>query len=84
VTFPELIMMAETSTLKGRRFGNVILVASRRPVPVDEIAAEAGRAPYPYRVCAGARLAQLLAGVTPFTDAEAEESPAPAGLAFFG
>ena len=83
--FPELIMMAEASTLKGRRFGNVILIASGHPLPVDEIAAEAGRAPFPYRVCAGARLVQLLAGVRPFTDAEAEELPAPTdGLAFFG
>ena len=47
----------------------------RVPLPVTEIAAEAGRAPYPYRVLAGARLAQLLAGAAPFTDAEAEESP---------
>ena len=84
VNFPELIMMAESATLKGRRFGNVILVASGRPVPVEEIAAEAGRAPYPYRVCAGHRLVQLLAGATPFTDAESEESPSPtAGRAFF-
>jgi spermidine synthase len=83
--FPELVMMAEASTLKGRRFGNVILVASGQPLPVDQIAAEAGRAPYPYRVVTGGRLTQLLAGATPFTDAEGEESPAPpAGMAFFG
>jgi spermidine synthase len=83
--FSELVLLAEASTLKGRRFGNVILVGSAQPLPVETIAAEAGRAPYPYRVVTGARLAQLLAGATPFTDAESEESPAPpAGMAFFG
>ncbi len=83
--FPHLVLAAEASTLKGRRFGNVVLAASARPLPVTEIAAEAGRAPYPYRVLAGARLVQLLAGAAPFTDAESEESPAPpAGVAFFG
>jgi spermidine synthase len=74
---PELVLMAEASTLKGRRFGNVVLVGSQRPLPVEAIAAEAGRAAYPYRVLTGARLAQLLAGAAPFTDAEGEESPAP-------
>lgn len=83
--FPQLVLAAESSTLKGRRFGNVIMAASGHALPVAEIAAEAGRAPYPYRVLTGARLTQLLAGVAPFTDAEAEESPAPpAGLAHFG
>ena len=83
--FSELVLLAEASTLKGRRFGNVVLVGSAQPLPIDTIAAEAGRAPYPYRVVTGARLAQLLAGATPFTDAESEESPAPpAGMAFFG
>ena len=82
--FPHLVLAAEASTLKGRRFGNVILAASAHPLPVTEIAAEAGRAPYPYRVLAGARLGQVLAGVPPFTDAESEESPSPpAGMAHF-
>lgn len=83
--FGELVLMAEASTLKGRRFGNVILAGSSTPLPVAELAEAAGRAAYPYRLLTGARLAQLLAGVAPFTDAESEESPAPpAGMAFFG
>ena len=83
--FAQLVLMAEASTLKGRRFGNVVLVGSDSPLPVETIAAEAGRASYPYRVVTGDRLTQLLGGATPFTDAEGEESPAPpAGLAFFG
>ena len=62
-----------------------MVAASAHLLPVTEIAAVAGRAPYPYRVLAGARLAQLLAGAAPFTDAEAEESPLPPhGLTHFG
>ncbi|HLL63862.1 MAG TPA: fused MFS/spermidine synthase [Propionibacteriaceae bacterium] len=83
--FARLVLMAEASTLKGRRFGNVVLVGSDAALPVDPIAAEAGRAAYPYRVVTGDRLTQLLGGVAPFTDAEGEESPAPPhGLMHFG
>jgi spermidine synthase len=82
--FPELLLMAEASTLKGRRFGNVVLAGSAHPLPVEAIATEAGRAAYPYRVLTGDRLTQLIAGAPPFTDAEGEESPAPpAGMTFF-
>ncbi len=76
-TFPATLLMAESSTLKGRRFGNVILVGSARPLPATEIAARAGRAAFPYRVLHGPRLTQLLAGARPFTDNDAEASPAP-------
>ena len=59
--------------------------AADDPLPVEPIAAEAGRAPYPYRVVTGAALTQLLGGAAPFTDAEGEESPAPPnGLLHFG
>jgi hypothetical protein len=75
--FPYRLLMAESSTLKGRRFGNVILVGSDRSLATEEITAAAGRVLYPYRVLSGARLGQLLAEAVPFTDADAEESPQP-------
>ena len=77
--FTHRLLLAESSTLKGRRFGNVILVGSGGPLATEEIAAAAGRVLYPYRVLAGARLAQVLADATPFTDRDAEESPSPPG-----
>ena len=61
--FPYRLLCAEAATLKGRRFGNVILVGSARPLPVETIADQAGRSAFPYRVLAEARLAQLLRGV---------------------
>lgn len=82
--FPNRLLLAESSTLKGRRFGNVLLVGSGRPLATDAIAAAAGRQLYPYRVLADARLTQLLSGAVPFTDREAEESPLPPhGMSYF-
>jgi len=73
-------LCAEPSTLKGRRFGNVVLVATDRPADVSlwtTLADRAGRPPFPYRVLHGARLDQLVGGARPFTDEDAEPSPPP-------
>ena len=75
--FPYTLLCAESSTLKGRRFGNVIIVGSAAPLPYAAIAERAGRSPFPYRVLRGARLSQLLADSVPFGDEDAEESPEP-------
>ena len=52
-----------------------MVLASARPLPVTEIAAEAGRAPYPLPG-PGRRASSLLAKAGAFTDAESEESQA--------
>lgn len=73
-------LCAEPSTLKGRRFGNVVLVATDRPLGVAAwatLADRAGRPPFPYRVLHGARLDQLIGGARPYTDEDAEPSPPP-------
>jgi spermidine synthase len=76
-SFPYAVLCAEPATLKGRRFGNVIIAGSAQPLPVAEIAQRAGSGAYPYRVLQGARVAQLVAGSVPFTDADGEWSPDP-------
>jgi hypothetical protein len=82
--FPEMLLCAEPSTLKGRRFGNVILVGSAVSLDTAAIAARAGTAPFPYRVLHGARLAQLVASARPFTEDDREPSPPPPrGLTHF-
>jgi hypothetical protein len=75
--FPHRLLIAEAATLKGRRFGNVILVGSAQPLPAEVLARKAGQCAYPYRVLHEDRLSQLLRGVPPFTDADAEPSPEP-------
>ena len=77
LAFPHLLLCAEASTLKGRRFGNVIIAGCATPLPYAAIAERAGRPPFPYRVLHGARLRQLLADSVPFSDEDAEESPEP-------
>ena len=77
ITFPHLLLCVEPATLKGRRFGNVIIVGAAMPLPYADIAQRVGRSPFPYRVLRGARLRQLLADSVAFTDADAEESPEP-------
>ena len=82
--FAWVAFCAEPATLKGRRFGNVVLVGSDRPLPLTAIAGRAGTAPYPYRVLHGDRLAQLVAGAAPFTEADHQPSPAPPQDMIFG
>ena len=77
LAFPHVLLCAEPSTLKGRRFGNVIIAGGATPLPYAGIADRAGRPPFPYRVLHGARLNHLLAGSTPFSEEDAEESPEP-------
>ena len=74
-SFPNVVFCTEPSTLKGRRFGNVIIAGSTGPLPYPAIAERAGRGPFPYRVLHGARLDQLRAGAKPFSDADPESSP---------
>jgi hypothetical protein len=84
LAFPHVLFCAEPSTLRGRRFGNVIIAGGALPLPYPAIADRAGRPPFPYRVLHGARLNHLLAGSTPFSNKDAEESPEPGeGLKHF-
>jgi hypothetical protein len=84
LSFPQVVMSAEPSTLKGRRFGNVLVLGSRAALPTLELARKAGSGPFPYRVLHGARLAQVVGGGSPFTDADAAMSPEPPrGLSHF-
>jgi spermidine synthase len=77
LAFPHVLLCTESSTLKGRRFGNVIIAGGATPLPYAAIAERAGRPPFPYRVVHGARLHQLFADSTPFSDDDAEQSPEP-------
>ncbi|GAB3707727.1 spermidine synthase [Mariniluteicoccus flavus] len=82
--FGEAVMSAEPSTLKGRRFGNVLLLGSASPLPTDRLARRAAGSAFPYRVVFGDHLARFLGAAAPYTDDDAERSPEPpGGRAFF-
>jgi spermidine synthase len=75
--FRHLAVMAEPAIWRGRRFGNLVLVGSAQPLPVDALARRCAGDPAPARVTAGAPLARFVAGAVPVTDATAQDSPAP-------
>lgn len=74
---PQLAVLGTHDVLKGRRFGNRVLVASGAPYDAAELRRAASRCPFPTGVRAGAELAGWLRGATPFTATDAVASPAP-------
>ncbi|MYU22190.1 fused MFS/spermidine synthase [Streptomyces sp. SID8352] len=75
--FPELALIADPAVLRGRRFGNAVLVAGHRPLPVAELTRRAACDPHPGRVEHGRALTDFTGGAAPVTDASAVDSPAP-------
>jgi spermidine synthase len=80
--FPHALLITEPSVLRGRRFGNLVLAASREPLPVEQLARSCAADPFPARVTAGQQLEDWIAGAAPVTDATAVPSPAPPPGAF--
>ena len=72
---PEVTLVATTEVLKGRRFGNTILVGSRRPVDTDEIARQVRRWPFPSGVLGARELTRRFSGSRSLTDADPAPSP---------
>jgi spermidine synthase len=75
--FAELALIADPAVLRGRRFGNAVLVASDRPLPLAELTRRAASDPQPARVEHGRALTDFTGGAAPVTDATATASPAP-------
>ncbi|MFC1418857.1 spermidine synthase [Streptacidiphilus cavernicola] len=80
--FPEVCAVAEPSVLRGRRYGNLVLLAGRSPFPVAELARRTAADAFPARVVHGDRLDLLVGRARPVTDATAAPSPAPPDGAF--
>ncbi|HEU5006734.1 MAG TPA: fused MFS/spermidine synthase [Jatrophihabitantaceae bacterium] len=74
---PDVLLRADASVLKGRRFGNVVLAASRAELPVDRITRAAAAAMFPQRVVHGTELADMVGGAAVLTDADGLRSPQP-------
>ncbi|WP_314173638.1 spermidine synthase [Streptomyces winkii] len=80
--FAHACLVAEPSVLRGRRFGNIVLVASHEPFPVDALARRAASDVFPARVEHGAALERLTGGAAPVGDGDAAPSPEPPDGAF--
>jgi SAM-dependent methyltransferase len=74
---PTALLRADPAVLKRRRFGNIVLAASRGELPVQEVLRVAAGAMFPYRVLTGRELTDFVAGAAPLTDADSMRSPAP-------
>ena len=77
--FPEVLLTAEPATLRAKRLGNLVVVGSRAAVPFAELRRRSASTAAPYRVLDSAAVSDSFGGGTPFTDADAEPSPAPSG-----
>jgi spermidine synthase len=77
--FTTMLMSAEPATLKGRRFGNVLVCASRSPLPHQELAQKAARSAFPYKVLTDQMVRRAFAASEPFADGDTAMSPEPPG-----
>ncbi|GAA3559045.1 fused MFS/spermidine synthase [Amycolatopsis ultiminotia] len=75
--FPHVALLAEPGVLRGRRFGNLVLAASRTGLPDAELARRAASSAYPARYVHDDELRRLRGKAEPLTDADAMPSPAP-------
>ena len=80
--FEELALIAEPGVLRGRRFGNAVLVAAHRPLDTAALARRTAADAFPARVEHGAALRRFVAGAAPVGDEDAVPSPEPPGGSF--
>ncbi|THG30230.1 spermidine synthase [Naasia lichenicola] len=74
---PEVAALAETQILKGRRFGNLVLIGSKAPLPLGWLPRLLAAGPHPAKAVAGRELREFIAGAPVVTDATAVPSPPP-------
>jgi spermidine synthase len=79
----EVALVAAPEVLRGRRFGNVLLVAGAAPLPVDELRRRVAGDPFPARVVAGPAVRRFAGAAPVVADGTAAPSPLPPP-GFFG
>src|SRR5690606_23635811 len=57
----EVIVIAESQILNGRRYGNLVLVGSRTPLPLDWLPRLVAAGPHPARVVSGRQVREFIA-----------------------
>jgi spermidine synthase len=81
--FAQVALVVATDVLHGRRFGNLVLVAGHRELPVAELVRRVSADPFPARVLAAAEITRFARGAVAPTDRAAVPSPVPPP-GFFG
>ncbi|QEV22099.1 spermidine synthase [Streptomyces alboniger] len=80
--FEELALIAEPAVLRGRRFGNAVLIASHAPIDIAALARRTACDAFPARVEHGEPLRRLIGDAKAVRDEDAVPSPEPPGGAF--
>src|SRR4051812_36366852 len=75
--FAHVCLIAEPGTFRGRRFGNLVAVASDAPLPVAALVRRCAGDPMPSRVVADEELDRFTGDARAVTDAAAQPSPEP-------
>lgn len=71
----QVAAVAMRDVVKGRRYGNVVLVGARGPVDVDEIRRQVARWPFPSGVLPHAELRRRGGGAAPIRDGDGTAPP---------
>jgi spermidine synthase len=79
---PEIAVLAEVQVLKGRRFGNLVMAASARPLPVEWLPRLMAAGPHPAKVAHGDEVERFVADARPAIDGDATDSPRPSWSLF--
>ena len=75
--FAHVVLLADPSVLRGRRFANLVLAASDAPLPVPALTRTVSRAAGRARLVTGDALRDWTGGAAPVTDATARSAPRP-------
>jgi hypothetical protein len=79
---PQACLVTDAAILRGRRYGNLVLVAGRVPPPVAGLTRRAAGDWFPGRVLHTDELDRFIGGAKPVTDADARPSTPPPPGAF--
>ena len=82
MVFDDLAVLAESQVLRGRRYGNFVLVASPSPLPLDWMPRLLAGGPHPATLVHARELRNWIAGAPVVTDATAVPSPPPSRSVF--
>jgi spermidine synthase len=74
--FREVAVVAEPGVWRGRRFGNLVLIAADRTLPIARLVRRCSGDPLPARVVWADEARRLAVGLPVVTDADSTDSPA--------
>ncbi len=74
---PHVAVLAEAQVMKGRRFGNLVIVGTRDPGMLDWLPRLVAAGPHPAQAVSGEDLRRVIRGAAVVTDETASPSPDP-------